>query len=380
MKGKIWPSEAKVHKDRVTGVSVRQLTDYKTHSHHFYFTESGWYDEERRVLFFSDRGNSTNLFSLHLESGEMTQLTDYPDNSNLEACIHPDERIVYVRVNGQIVELDMATLEERVVYSCPEGFGIGNMSCTADGRYVMTCIQEDLSHRLDLDLGHGYVGHRELMEAKPISRVVSIDVDTDEVKVCYEAHCFITHINASPTVPWLITFCHEGPWHLVDHRIWGLDLREGKAWKIRERLEPAEKTGHEFFFPDGERIGYHGFRLDGTNYFGSIRYDNTEMEEHDFPFDTWHAHADGKDQAVVDGKGTVKTLVMWRRDESGDFGPPRVLCELRCSFHSQKVHAHPRFNRTGERILFTSDKNGYANLYMVELPDDISTLPVMNNV
>ncbi|WP_020619458.1 oligogalacturonate lyase family protein [Paenibacillus daejeonensis] len=377
MKGKVWPSEAKAHKDRVTGLSVRQLTDHKTHSHHFYFTESGWYDEERRLLFFSDRGNSTNLYSMDVESGEMQQLTDYPDNNDLEACIHPDERIVYVRVKGQIVELDMTTLEERVVFSCPEGFGIGNMSCSADGRYVLTCIQEDLSHRLDLDLGHGYVGHRELMEAKPVSRIVRIDVDTDEVDVCYEAHCFITHINASGTVPWLITFCHEGPWQLVDHRIWGLDLRNGKAWKIRERLEPAEKVGHEFFFPDGERIGYHGFRLDGTNYFGSIRYDNTEMEEHDFPFDTWHAHADGKDQAVVDGKGQVKTLVMWRRDQTADFGPPRILCELRCSFHSQKVHAHPRFNRTGERILFTSDKNGYANLYMVELPEDIEVLPVM---
>ncbi|MFS0725799.1 hypothetical protein [Paenibacillus sp. 1P07SE] len=55
------------------------------------------------------------------------------------------------------------------------------------------------------------------------------------------------------------------------------------AWKIRERLEPAAKTGHEFFFPDGKRI------------------------------------------------------------------------------------------------LFTSDKNGYANLYMVELPEDISVLPVMND-
>src|SRR5690606_23974605 len=127
-----------------------------------------------------------------------------------------------------------------------------------------------------LDLGNGYVGHRELMEAAPLSRILRVDAATGEAETVYEAKRFITHINASPTQPWLMTFCHEGPWHLVDHRIWGLDLRDGTAWKIRERLEPGEKVGHEFFFPDGETIGYHGFRADGTNFFGRIRYDNTE--------------------------------------------------------------------------------------------------------
>src|SRR5690606_36920058 len=139
----------------------------------------------------------------------------------------------------------------------------------------------------------------------PLSRIIRVDARSGEAETIYEASRFITHINASPKHSWLITFCHEGPWHLVDHRIWGLDLRSGEAWKIRERLEPAEKVGHEFFFPDGETVGYHGFREDGTNFFGRIRYDNTGLVETDFHFDTWHAHADGYGQAVVDGKGSV---------------------------------------------------------------------------
>lgn len=89
-KGKRWPSERKTSVDRLTGLEVTQLTDYKAHSHHLYFTENGWYDRERRLLFVSDRGNSTNLYSMDLESGEITQLTDYEKNNALDACLLPD--------------------------------------------------------------------------------------------------------------------------------------------------------------------------------------------------------------------------------------------------------------------------------------------------
>jgi oligogalacturonide lyase len=374
-KGTVWPSEKKSYQDRLTGIEVTQLTDYKAHSYHLYFTENGWYDGDRRLLFISDRGNSTNLFSLELESGQITQLTDYPEHDHLSACLLPDGSAAFVKLDQRLIRLDLQTLEEKGLYEAPEGYQMGNVNATADGKHVVTCLQEDLSHRIRLDLGNGYVGHRELMEAAPHSMIVRIDAENGEAEQVYEAQRFITHINTSPTEPWLMTFCHEGPWHLVEHRIWGLDLRSGEAWRIRERLEPGEKVGHEFFFPDGVTVGYHGFRVNGTNFFGSIRFDNTAMEETEFGFDTWHGYADGLGQAIVDGKGAVKTLSLWRK-HNGAYAGPRMLCELRCSFHSQKVHAHPRFTGDGKRVLFTSDKNGYGNLYLVTVPEDFDSLPV----
>lgn len=377
-KGSQWAAEWSTYRDRLTGVEVKQLTNWMTHSWHLYFTENGWYDGGRRLLFFSDRTNSTNLYSLSMVDGVITQLTDYPSRDGLSACLHPSGKQAVMRVDRTLTVLELDTLEERQLYTAPDGFRLGNVNCTADGHYAMTCIQEDLSDRILLDMGNGYVGHRELMEAGPLSRIVRIDLQTGEAETILEDRCFITHINTSPKHAWLMTFCHEGPWHLVDHRIWGLDLRTGEAWKIRQRLEPHEKVGHEFFYPDGETIGYHGFRIDGTNFYGKIRYDNTAMDETDFSFDTWHSHADGRGQAVVDGKGDVKTLTIWRESGDGQVDGPRVLCELRCSFHSQKVHAHPRFTDDGRRILFTSDKNGYANVYLVDIPDDLTTLPLLN--
>jgi oligogalacturonide lyase len=40
------------------------------------------------------------------------------------------------------------------------------------------------------------------------------------------------------------------------------------------------------------------------------------------------------------------------------------------------VHAHPRFDAQGKRLLFTSDKNGYANLYLVDIPENLTVLPL----
>lgn len=122
------------------------------------------------------------------------------------------------------MRLDLANYDERVMYEAPEGFHLGNVSACADGLHVCTCVQEDLSHQIRLDLCNGYTGHQELMEAAPHSMIVLIDVENGKAETIYEANRFIAHINVSPKEPLLSTFCHEGSWHLVDHRIWGLDL------------------------------------------------------------------------------------------------------------------------------------------------------------
>ena len=75
-KGSVWAPEWKTSQDPVSGATIHQLTDYYAHSSHFYFTNPGWYDGGKRMLLTSQRENRTNLFSIDLTSGEMTQLTD----------------------------------------------------------------------------------------------------------------------------------------------------------------------------------------------------------------------------------------------------------------------------------------------------------------
>ncbi|MBM7573470.1 oligogalacturonate lyase family protein [Aquibacillus albus] len=374
-KGKQWSPEWESFQDRFTDVTITQLTNYTGHSHHLYFTENGWYKNGNKLLFCSDRENKTNLFSIDLRTGDILQLTDHDQTfGSLSPCLHPSGDRAYFRRNQKIIEINLQTLDEQLLYEGPASLIGGNLNCTADGKYVITCNREDFSNQFKIDLGNGYVGHRELMEAKPKAQIIKISTEDGTSEIVYEEENFITHINTSPQKSDLITFCHEGPWQLVDHRIWGLDLETGDAWKIRERKEEQEMVGHEYWHPDGEHIGYHGFRKNGTAFFGKISYDNKNMEEIEFAFRNWHAHSHGFSKVVVDGRAPSDKLVIWSRQD-GEFSGPKLLCEHRCSFHVQKVHAHPRFSPDGKKLLFTSDKNGYGNLYLIDLPEDIDALP-----
>jgi oligogalacturonide lyase len=372
-KGAQFPAEWRTFTDPTTGLTVRQLTAYKGHSHHFYFTNSGWYDDGRKLLFASDRSNRTNLYGIDLASGAITQLTDLDqppppaETSFLFASRNPRREEVYFWHGRDLVALDLRSLEERRLYRAPDLFLTNMTNVTADGRWLCTGLYEDLSDRFTVDLLHGYVGFREFWAARPLSRILRIDTESGAAETVFEERYWIGHVNTSPTLPHLLTFCHEGPWHEVDNRIWGLDLTDGRVWKIRPTA-PGERVGHEYWLADGERIGYHGRGADGQPFFGAIRHDNTDRVEAPFPADSTHFHSNDLDLIVGDGSRAAPRLLLWRfRD--GRFAGPRLVLTHRGSFHAQILHVHPRFSPDGRQILFTSDAGGYGNLHLVDTPD-----------
>lgn len=372
MKGKVWPAEWREHRDPISGLTVRQWTDYKGHSHHLYFTNPGWYDGGRRLLFASDRNNLTQLFSLDRETGEILQLTERVPPAGkevgfLSTSVNPQRPEAYFWYLGELVALNLHTLEERTLYRAPEGFRTSITNCTADGRFVCTCIYEDLSHRFPIDLARGYIGFREIWEARPLSRILKIPTEgSSETEVVWEERAWIGHVNTSPTRPHLLTFCHEGPWDRVDQRIWGLDLATGRVWKIRPQ-EPGERIGHEFWLADGEHIGYHGHTAQGP-VFGTLRYDNTDHREAVLRMGSTHFHSNHGRLIVGDGSRQHPFLLLWRW-EGEEIEGPKFLCRHRSSFHIQQTHVHPRFSPDDHSILFTSDASGYGNVYSVEVPN-----------
>jgi oligogalacturonide lyase len=238
---------------------------------------------------------------------------------------------------------------------------------TADGRYVCALVFEDLSDRFGVDLLHGYVGFEEYWAARPLSRIVRVDTESGAAETVFEEEYWIGHTNTSPTLPNLLTFCHEGPWHRVDNRIWGLDLDSGSAWKIRPGPE-GEAVGHEYWLSDGVRIGYHGTGLDGEHFYGSIRHDDTDRVEAPFPHGSTHFHSNDLSLIVGDGSRDAPRLLLWRY-RNGSFEGPRVMLTHRGSFHTQILHVHPRFSPDADEILFASDASGYGNLHLVDALD-----------
>jgi oligogalacturonide lyase len=376
--GRIWPTEWREYRDHISGTHVRQLTNYKGHSHHLYFTNPGWHADGLKMLFGSDRENRTNLFSIHLESGEITQLTDIEMPAGCElgllgTCVNSKREEAYFARGRELVAIDLDTFELRTLWEMPEGFRWSMTNCTADGESVCAGFYEDLSDRIRVAYSQGYVGFPETHDAHPLSRIVRIATDGSEAEVVWEENYWIGHVNTSPTQPNLLTFCHEGPWRLVDNRIWGFDLSTRQAWRIRPRVA-NENPGHEYWHADGIHIGYHGHRPEGPAFFGRIRYDNSDKEEYDFAENTGHIHSNDFSLVVGDGGSVIR---LWKWNGNG-FDGPRALCEHRSSMQIQKVHPHPRFTPDGKRVVYTGDTSGYGNIYLADVPP-FEELPEIGN-
>jgi len=376
---KSFPPEGRQFEDPRTGARIRQLTDWRAHSYHLYFTHLDRWDDGRRMLIGSERHNAPNLYSVELDSGELTRLTDFGPHDEpglITAFANPRRDEAYLTLNGaKLLAVDLPKARTRVLYTAPDGYRLAMHSCTADGQTVCIATNQDLAGRIRMDLGHGYIGFREYWAARPHCQIVAVPVDGGPARVVHEEDRWLTHVNTSPTLPNVLTFCHEGPWEVVEQRMWALELSSGTARPLRPQ-ESGEAIGHEYWFADGERVGYHGRVAGRGPRYGWVRYDGSDGVEYDFPAGSTHFHSRDETLIVGDGSRTEPRLLLWRLGPDG-YEPPRVLAEHRGSFHTQVLHVHPRLvqDADGElRVVYTADTNGYGNVFIADV-GDVGALP-----
>jgi oligogalacturonide lyase len=371
-----WPAEVREFTDRLTGAAIRQLTRYKGHSNHLYFTNPGWYDGGRRMVFQSDRENRTNLFSIELATGGITQISETDGGAMQSMYLNPTRDEGYFWCGPEVRAIDLHSGEERTLHAIEPDWNHSNISVTADGRYVCTADREPVDLPFEVEIRTGYVGFPETFKARPRCRIWRIPIDGGTAEVVHEEPCWIGHVNTSPTDPDLLSFCHEGPWERVDQRMWGLRPSEGKAWKIRPE-QPGEAIGHEYWLADGQTLGYHG-RTAAGEVFGFIRHDNTEQVEAPFPTGSQHFHSNDRSLIIGDGHGgRTPYILLWTFDGQA-FSEPRVLCIHRCSRHIQRTHVHPRLTPDGTQVVYTSDHTGYGQVHLVDVPERIESLPTID--
>lgn len=385
-RGEVFPAEWSTFTDADTGVEVKRLTRYKGHSNHLYFNNSGWHAGGKKLLFGSDRANTTSLYDIDLESGEITQLTDGDDDSIAvrpfqRASINPRREEAYFWQGRTLTAVSLETFESRPLYEAPDGFLANITSVTADGRYVCGGLYEALFRGAELvEIQKGQVSKSERMKiywsAKPNSRVLRVDSATGEAVAAHEEPYWINHVNTSPALPAVLTFCHEGPGALIDHRIWGLDIETGERWKVRTGAKDGDRVTHEYWLSDGERIAYHGRGSSGEPLLGYVRYDDSERV--DLPVDPGSTHTHSHDFSLIvgDGSRSDPRLLLWRFTD-GVLEGPRVVATHNCSFQDDIVHTHPRFSPDGRHIVFTSDADRYGNVYLIDTPD-FDTLPTLH--
>jgi oligogalacturonide lyase len=147
-----------------------------------------------------------------------------------------------------------------------------------------------------------------------------------------------------------------------------LNVDTGERWKIRPRDEAGERVGHEYWLQNGEDVGYHGHTAEGDPFVGVVRYDDTDRVESLVDVDTHHAHANTRERIVGDSDASYPHLLLWSLDrDAGEYVGPRRIAEHGST--EQPLHVHPRFSPDGDHVLFTSDRTGYANVYLAEVPE-----------
>ena len=378
--GDVTGPEGKTFQDHRTKTTIHQLTSYRCHNHHPYFTNRGLWDGGLRLLIDSHRYNASNFFSIELATGELTQLTDFDPaggEGTGSAFLSPVRDEAYFCCGREVRALELPTGVQRTLWETPEGMRRGNLSCTADGKTVCLRLMEDMRSKIHMDLKHGYVGMEAQWAAHPHCQIVAIPTDGGAPRVLHEDNYWLGHVNTSPTLPEMLTFCHEGPWMKVEQRIWTLNVATGEVRPLREQV-PGERIGHEYWFTDGERIGYHGRNVDGVEIFGLTRWDDTGRREFDFPYGSYHFHSMDETLIVGDGMPDTPQLLLWRLRDDGTYDGPRRLLTHRGSFHSQFVHPHPHMFRDVDgkvKVVYTADPRGYGHVFIAEV-GEFESLPM----
>jgi oligogalacturonide lyase len=167
-KGRVYDDQKFQYEDPYSGRVITRLTDYLGHSNHFYFTDPCWFNDGRSMLFNSDREGQRNLFRYDFDDDCITQVTDLQGTGGTpRACISTPNRCAYFWWNRQVIELNLDTLAERVIWEAPTGMDpMDRTNPTADGQYVIAKVAEPLPkkkatipRRSPLYQSHQHVAH-----------------------------------------------------------------------------------------------------------------------------------------------------------------------------------------------------------------------------
>lgn len=366
--GKDFPSERRELRDEQTGARLWQVTAAEAMHHHFYFTNPSWPDDQHELYFVSYRTGYPNLFAAAESTGKITQLTARVDINPFSPTVTRDGRRLYFSARDCVIELDRETLRERIVAEF-NGAKLGNCSLNAAGTRLAIGVRLPKTCRLALvELSSGQT--RFLVEKAEVG-----------------------HIQFCPTDDTFLEY--SGP---PGARIWTIHA-DGSGDRNVYPQQPGEWVVHESWLGSGEEIIFtHWPRA-----LRAISRDGASVRTI-APFNAWHPssnrtgnwivadtnHLDIGLQLINARTGERRTLchpratnrgTQWTlttpaqgagidtsiiRGEQPELDPPPKPTDPASVYGPQWSHPHPAFSPDGRRVVFTSDRDGWSQVYVVQ--------------
>jgi oligogalacturonide lyase len=341
---------------------VRQVTDHPSIHHHPFFFVPAYDRAATKLIFVSHRTGAPQVFYEDRASGELVQATNRPNVAEWSVYPSPDGRFAYFTAGTGAWRVDLDDFSETQLgdFGAVEmrekgmvGAAMGTTALSADGRWWAIPVK-----------------------AGKVSRFVVIDTQRGGARVILERDT-IGHPQFCPDDDQLILYA--GP--LTD-RVWTINRDGSGSRRVYEREDRMQWVTHEVWVPGRRAVAFvdwpRGMRL--------IEIDSGAVSWlHRFP--VWHAAPDAAGKRFVcdtnfpdSGLHVVpcngEPIYVCASDASsegahwaGPFPYNAGPIEVKARQHT---HPHPRFSPDGSRIVFTSDRTGFAQVYEVEL-DGVET-------
>lgn len=382
-KGAMFKNEFKEFIDQQTGRKVIQLTGDDCLSHHPYFYNKIVTNDNKFLIYASDRTGSRNLFKLDMETGESLQLTDVRESfDDFSANLSKDDKCLYYSRDNGIVRLNMETLEEKKIYTSQEDFTFGSYGISPDDK----CILISEMHIYDVVISRGdWSTFEPQWEAKPHCRLVYMDIESGKCHVVLdEPHCWLGHPQIRPGHNDELLFCHEGPQWRIDARLWLINSDGTNHRCAKPRATDDMIVTHEYWLADGSKIAYVHKNHDNIS---TIRFIDPEtLKDEIFMECTYSAHvfsSPDNNYIIGDGQPNMPVLPEVGSDKEVTMAHTEAclflmnvknrteekLCYHGSSFtpygNAQDCHPHPSFTPDSKSVIFSSDMNGRPAVYKV---------------
>lgn len=394
--------------DEYTGARVTLLTDPSHTSRRMYFYTHMTAQNGTKLLYSPELGGERQLYCLDLVNGDAVQLTEGGNASGCGAEFMWDERrVLYVR-EGVVWVLDLADLSREKVYEVPAGWTLHGFRVSRDtDEFTAVEMRTDT---VAMPIGTGdWSFLRANCLAKPLCRIILVNVATGEREVLLEQRCWLDHPVLRPGNPDELMFCHQGPFDVVDAHLWLMDLADRRV-RCARRQPNDVIISHQFWEPDGKHLAFVFRDMGRESELGTPseeihEIDPETLEERTVVRCRPYAHCicDQTGRYFVgDAQGDTTPLHLQHEGEaearkaSGKTLDDFVYLldrvsgrEVRLAYHGsswscrwgtvQDAHPHPCFTGDGGHVLFNTDRFGHPAICMVDLGAFLSQHPELSH-
>lgn len=366
--------------DGETGRRVRQWTRGEAKDQHLYFTSYSVTEDDRWLVFLSERDGHPNLYGIDRADGRIHRLSRntsgllhayvYPYGketglSKASPCLDPiQNRICWIQDDAVWMAVLEVGAQPVKIAELPVGMWTAFTHVSPDGKTICVPVTDERAFDPTMDGQDSQMRDTvaRIREHGWKSWILCIDVATGNVTRQIAVPFWVTHVQWDPEGSGRILFNMEGG-SIVRPRIWCLETDDSYRPLYDPDAENVEWDSHENWHPKGGSIIYHG-RIDAEPYFAARTWEGDLVYRHFLPknFDFLHATLtmDG-DFILIDQKDGRLSRA------SPSTGAVEVLCRHDSSSREQDCHVHPITNPNAQSLIFTSDRGGSVNVYETDL-------------